>query len=190
MKKQFCIHDHDVFVTGRTNWGVCIICKQNIDKRFANSDKRKEYDKQYKQDNINKIKEQQKQHYKINKDKILARHKQYNDEHIEELKVQHKDYKKRNPDVVILTKLRADANRNLRVVSWGQEGIKEFLLNKPVELSIDHIIPLRAKLVSGLHVIWNLQYMPYLENNTKQNRCTPEEATQIYNKILEEAGLK
>lgn len=54
--------------------------------------------------------------------------------------------------------------------SWANRvKIKEIYENCPSGYHVDHIIPLRNSIVSGLHNEFNLQYLPALENIRKKN---------------------
>lgn len=53
---------------------------------------------------------------------------------------------------------------------WADmDAIREIYVKRPDDCHVDHIIPLRGKLVSGLHVPENLQYLPALLNMKKHN---------------------
>jgi 5-methylcytosine-specific restriction endonuclease McrA len=51
-----------------------------------------------------------------------------------------------------------------------RRAIATFYLNCPPGHEVDHIWPIRGANSCGLHVLWNLQYLPKLDNRTKFNR--------------------
>ena len=66
-------------------------------------------------------------------------------------------------------KLRADKLQ--RTPPWSDSAaIQAFYVGCPTGHHVDHEIPLQGKLISGLHVLENLQYLPAVENLSKGNR--------------------
>lgn len=58
-----------------------------------------------------------------------------------------------------------------RVPLWANlDSIKEFYAKCPDGYHVDHIIPLKGDLVSGLHVESNLQYLLAIDNIKKRNK--------------------
>lgn len=76
----------------------------------------------------------------------------------------------RNADAIMYI-----VKRCKRVPPWSErEQIRSFYKNCPVGHHVDHIIPLCGELVSGLHVLANLQYLPISENLKKGNSYAVE----------------
>ena len=83
-------------------------------------------------------------------------------------------YQQKNPE-----KLRALVNKRAiaklhRIPNWADlEIVKQFYIDCPEGYEVDHIIPLQGKLVSGLHVENNLQYLTSTENRSKGCKFDP-----------------
>jgi len=61
-----------------------------------------------------------------------------------------------------------------RTPCWADlVAIRAFYDACPPGFQVDHVIPLRGRRASGLHVLENLQYLPDAENIAKGNRFTP-----------------
>lgn len=83
----------------------------------------------------------------------------------------HKKWRENNKDKTRLKSANERAVRLQRLPLWAdKEAIKNFYLNCPLGHHVDHIIPLRGKTVSGLHILENLQYLPAKENISKGNK--------------------
>jgi hypothetical protein len=58
-----------------------------------------------------------------------------------------------------------------RTPAWANlDAIKTIYANCPEGYHVDHVIPLQGRLVSGLHIESNLQYLPASENAKKFNK--------------------
>jgi len=76
-----------------------------------------------------------------------------------------------HPEKVRLKSATERAIRLQRIPPWANLKVIEiFYLNCPRGHHVDHIVPLRGILVSGLHVENNLQYLTEIDNLSKGNK--------------------
>lgn len=55
--------------------------------------------------------------------------------------------------------------------AWAdRRAIVDFYEACPTGMEVDHVLALQGELVSGLHVLENLQYLPITDNRVKGNR--------------------
>lgn len=81
---------------------------------------------------------------------------------------------KANPGRATAKAMKRHADKLQRTPKWADlKAISEFYANRPEGYHVDHIIPLCGELVSGLHVLENLQYLPASENCSKSNNFDP-----------------
>lgn len=115
-----------------------------------------------------------------NKDKVRAAAKAWAAANPDKVKAAHLRYIKKNPDAYTARAVASVARRAKRVPQWltpdDRWGMKEAygLAKLRTRMfgfmwEVDHIIPLRGKTVSGLHVLTNLQVIPKAANRDKRN---------------------
>lgn len=80
-----------------------------------------------------------------------------------------------NPGKMDEYNLKRELQKSLATPPWADvNAIIEFYKARPKDYHVDHVIPLQGKLVSGLNVLNNLQYLTPTENCSKGNRFNPE----------------
>lgn len=121
-----------------------------------------------------------------NKKKIAASQKIYRQENKKDLNVKKSIYNKNNPHIERARGARRRSEKAQRIPAWvNLEAIKQVYadceeINIAARLAgctekfvVDHIIPLKGKLVSGLHIASNLQIITDRANLKKSNKFTP-----------------
>ena len=147
----------------------------------ANRDKVSARGKAWREANRGKERARGKAYAKANPDKRAAIQKAYRDANPDKRAASHKAYYKANPDKFAAATRRRQAAKLQRTPPWltrdhNHQMIQMYAerdrLTKEtgVEHHVDHIVPLRGKNISGLHVPWNLQVITAHENQTKNNR--------------------
>lgn len=85
-----------------------------------------------------------------------------------------KETQRRNPGKYRAIRAKNRAQKLQATPAWLTEEhkaqIEQLYANRPEGCHVDHIIPLQGKSVCGLHVLWNLRFLPARENIRKGNR--------------------
>jgi len=100
--------------------------------------------------------------------------------HADAIKVRKSEYSKNNRDIINAAVARRKAAKLMRTPRWlDPVSLKEIEFTYTwcaalrlcgLNYHVDHVVPLQGENVSGLHVPWNLQVIPAVENIKKRNR--------------------
>jgi hypothetical protein len=115
-------------------------------------------------------KERNSRYYTKNKDKVLESVKTYRQKFPEKYRKYSKRWAAKNPKYGKARSAKYRATKKQAIPKWADlEKIAKFYNNCPEGYHVDHIVPLQGKLVCGLHVENNLQYLT-AESNWKKGR--------------------
>lgn len=134
--------------------------------RIANANAINTQKAAYRQANQSKLREVDRQYYEANRTYLAEKRKEYRVKNAAQINASNR-YRR-------LSKLQRTPHWLTRDDLWLMQ--EAYLLAKlrtqlfGFEWHVDHIIPLRGRMVSGLHTPLNLQVIPGVENCRKSNR--------------------
>ena len=136
-------------------------------------------DKRYAQRHPDKVRERSARRRKEDPDywrNYTAKYRaEWRKKHPEQDATTSKAYRQRNP-AIIAERMAQYVHAKRRPLEWADRDKMRVVYAKAKEfgMEVDHVVPLRSKLVSGLHVWHNLQLLARDENRRKRNRHWPE----------------
>jgi hypothetical protein len=150
-----------------------IVCQRKKEWRIKNYDKALEINKQSKARRKNKIA----QYYLDNKEKFLLQSRERYARDANKINQRHRARYQQNKAPHFAKAAKRRASKLQATPTWSEAdkiialytGAEYLSRLTGVQWDVDHEVPLKHKLVSGLHVYSNLQLLPHVDNLKKSN---------------------
>jgi len=138
--------------------------------------------RQYREENRERNNKKMSEIYYANRDRYLENCKQYRAVNKEALNAKKRAYKKEKSGLINSINARRNALKLNATPVWADTLAIKRIYKEAAELSkitgiefhVDHIIPLKGKNVTGLHVESNLRIISKTENLKKKNKLIEE----------------
>lgn len=136
---------------------------------------------EYRAKNPELVKEQKRNYYLRNREKVIQKAKEYASKNKDRLLNYRKSRYEKMPELYIANDMKRRARKLLATPKWDEElthlieleAVKLCRIRQQdtgIKWHVDHVIPLRGKKVSGLHVWNNIAVIPAVINLSKGNR--------------------
>lgn len=138
--------------------------------------------KRYREEHREELNEYARQYYADNRDQLVAEKAAYRKENPEKILEANRKWREANPDLLkanwarrrhlARARMKAMCELTQLVTEEAVMLCRERYEETGVKWHLDHMLPLRSKTVSGLHVWNNLQVIPEKMNTEKHNSLT------------------
>lgn len=164
--------------------------------REANKSRISEWYAEYYAQNHCWMIERSRLYYAANRDTYVAYARDYRKNNREAVSESQRRWRVNNPEATKRLVAQRRASLEQRIPLWFDE-IDEFVIEEAFALAelrqestgiawhVDHMIPLRAKLASGLHCAENIQVIPAQLNNEKYNKMILTEPDEWLSAVVE-----
>lgn len=126
--------------------------------------------KEWRKNNPEKVRAYNKSQYEKNSEIYIEYQRTYRKNNKERLREYHKNYSLSHRKQALAKSVFRRARKLCATLPGFEKDLKDIYKKCPAGYHVDHVVPLVSKLVCGLHVPWNLQYLTKEENLRKSNK--------------------
>jgi hypothetical protein len=150
--------------------------------RLRVGDEWRKKEKAYRDNRREKMRAYLKEYYAANRERLITKERARYERKRETILPKCREYAKNNRAKLNAIHSRRKAMQKQAIPSWADfdlirsfyEKAKSLSKKTGVEYEVDHVVPIKSKIVCGLHCQQNLQILTADENNRKNNSRWPD----------------